>query len=185
LAVGIDNVLEGRFSRGRDHRISAEKFEALRKFQARPGDVLITVMATVGRSCVFPADAGPAIITKHVYRITVDPGQALPVFISMVLRGAIPVLAQIANQVRGQTRPGINGAILKSLEVPVPPIVEQLEIVRRVEALFAFADTIEQRVAAATARADRLTQVILAKAFRGELAPNTEDLAGAMVSDED
>ncbi len=53
--------------------------------------------------------------------------------------------------------------------LPVPPKEEQNEIVRRVEELFAFADTIEQKAAAALDRVDNLTQSILAKAFRGEL----------------
>jgi type I restriction enzyme S subunit len=43
--------------------------------------------------------------------------------------------------------------------------------------LFRLADTTEARVATATARADKLTQVILAKAFRGELVPTEADLA--------
>ncbi|MGU5547120.1 hypothetical protein ACV1CV_22480, partial [Aeromonas veronii] len=46
---------------------------------------------------------------------------------------------------------------------------EQTEIVRRVEQLFAYADTIEQQAKTAKARVDNLTQAILAKAFRGEL----------------
>jgi type I restriction enzyme S subunit len=50
-------------------------------------------------------------------------------------------------------------------------------IVRRVDALFTLADTIERQVAAAVARADRLTPSILAKAFRGELVPTEADLA--------
>lgn len=53
----------------------------------------------------------------------------------------------------------------------LPPLAEQLEIVRRVEQLFAFADQLEAKVAAAKNRIDHLTQSILAKAFRGELVP--------------
>ncbi|MFI5394991.1 MAG: hypothetical protein ACHQ9S_05610 [Candidatus Binatia bacterium] len=54
---------------------------------------------------------------------------------------------------------------------------EQHEIVGRVEALFKLADAIERRVAAATARAQKLTQAMLAKVFRGELVPTEADLA--------
>jgi type I restriction enzyme S subunit len=50
-------------------------------------------------------------------------------------------------------------------------------VVRRVEALFWLADAIEKRVAAATARTDKLTQAILAKAFRGKLVPTEAELA--------
>jgi type I restriction enzyme S subunit len=51
----------------------------------------------------------------------------------------------------------------------LPPFEEQTEIVRRVEQLFAHADKIEQQVQTAQKRVDKLTQSILAKAFRGEL----------------
>jgi type I restriction enzyme, S subunit len=57
------------------------------------------------------------------------------------------------------------------ITIPQPALPEQHEIVRRVDALFALADSIEQRVADATARANALTQATLAKAFRGELVP--------------
>ena len=45
------------------------------------------------------------------------------------------------------------------------------EIVRRVEALFAFADRIEAGLTEARAQVERLTPATLAKAFRGELVP--------------
>ena len=55
------------------------------------------------------------------------------------------------------------------LDLLLPPLPEQHEIVRRVEELFAYADQIEKRVEEARSRAKHLTQSILAKAFRGEL----------------
>ncbi|UUK73393.1 restriction endonuclease subunit S [Escherichia albertii] len=66
-------------------------------------------------------------------------------------------------------QPVISGAKIYSIEIVVPPIEEQREIVRRVEQLFAYADTIEKQVNNALARVNNLTQSILAKAFRGEL----------------
>jgi len=66
---------------------------------------------------------------------------------------------------------------VKEFPVPLPPIEEQQEIVRRVQALFKLADAIEKRVAAAKLRADKLTQSILARAFRGELVPTEAELA--------
>ena len=177
LAVGIDNVTQGGFRLGRQHRISEDKFRQLAKFQARPLDVLVTVMATVGRCCVFPADADRAIITKHVYRISADPSRIDPFYLCYVLRGDVGVREQIVEQVRGQTRPGINGQILKALQIQLPPLDEQHEIVRRVDALFKVADTIDESVVAASARADKLTRSILAMAFRGELVPTEAELA--------
>ena len=67
--------------------------------------------------------------------------------------------------------------------VNCPPIEEQTEIVARVEQLFTYAEQIEQRVKDAQARANHLTQSILAKAFSGELtadwrAQNPELITG-------
>ena len=58
---------------------------------------------------------------------------------------------------------------MRTFQCKLPNKEEQNEIVRRVEQLFAYADTIEQQAKAAKARVDKLTQAILAKAFRGEL----------------
>jgi type I restriction enzyme S subunit len=43
--------------------------------------------------------------------------------------------------------------------------------------MFKLADAVEKRVASATTRAAKLTQAILAKAFRGELLPTEAELA--------
>jgi type I restriction enzyme S subunit len=60
---------------------------------------------------------------------------------------------------------------IRDILVPVPPLAEQQEIVRRVEALFKTADALEARYRTAKAHVDKLAQSILAKAFRGELVP--------------
>lgn len=64
-----------------------------------------------------------------------------------------------------------------SLPIPLPPLTEQEEIVRRVERFFALADQLEKRVASATVRVEKTTQAVLAKAFRGELVPTEAELA--------
>ncbi|EKN5096633.1 restriction endonuclease subunit S [Yersinia enterocolitica] len=58
---------------------------------------------------------------------------------------------------------------LNVLPIGLPSEIEILEIVRRVEQLFTYADTIEKQVQSALLRVNNLTQSILAKAFRGEL----------------
>jgi hypothetical protein len=66
---------------------------------------------------------------------------------------------------------------LKRINIPLPPITEQHEIVRRVETLFNLADSIEKRVAAASLDNEKLTPAVLGKAFRGELVPTEAELA--------
>src|SRR5207249_7968329 len=71
----------------------------------------------------------------------------------------------------GSNVPQINNPDILPLQAPIPPLAEEQEIVRRVEALFALADQLETRYAKAKAHVGKLTQSILAKAFRGELVP--------------
>ncbi|WAX97313.1 restriction endonuclease subunit S [Aminobacter sp. NyZ550] len=171
LVIGIDNVQDGYFAKGAQNRISDAKFAELIRFAARPNDVLITVMATIGRVCVLPADLEQAIITKHVYRITVDDRCALPEFIAYGLRGSEAALSHMGANVRGQTRPGLNGEIIKSLLLPVPPLREQREIVRVIKSAFDWIDRLATEATGARRLIDRLDQAVLAKAFRGELVP--------------
>lgn len=68
-------------------------------------------------------------------------------------------------------QPVISGQKIYPLPIALPSLREQHEIVRRVETLFAFADRLEARCAAARKQAGQLTPALLAKAFRGELVP--------------
>jgi type I restriction enzyme S subunit len=60
---------------------------------------------------------------------------------------------------------------LAAFEIALPPLAEQREIVRRVEALFVYADRLDAHYRAARAQVERLTPALLAQAFRGELVP--------------
>jgi type I restriction enzyme S subunit len=75
------------------------------------------------------------------------------------------------------TMPKIDQGVIAEFPLKVPSLNEQQEIIRRVESLLTVANSIEMRVTAATARAEKLTQAILAKAFRGELVPTEAELA--------
>jgi type I restriction enzyme, S subunit len=172
LAIGIDNVLDGRFSLGSQHRISSAKFTGLSKFEARPLDVVVTVMATVGRV----ADLETSIITKHCYRITIPEQMVVPSFLAISLRAEGATRHHIFGNIRGQTRPGINGSILKQAPVSLPPTAEQEAIVEAVEDQFSVIDHLEADLAAKLVNAQALRQSILRHAFSGKLVPqNSSD----------
>jgi type I restriction enzyme S subunit len=177
LVVGIDNVQDGYFSMGSENRISEEKFSSLARYSARPGDVLVTVMATIGRSCVVPSGLEPAIITKHVYRITSDSALVTPRCLHLALWGSPTVREQMFGQVQGQTRPGLNGEILRRLCIPLPARGEQDRIVAAVESGLSKVDTLRVMVSKGLSHIARLRQSILRWAFEGKLVdqdPNDE-----------
>jgi type I restriction enzyme S subunit len=175
LVVGIDNVQDGYFSMGSENRISEEKFSSLAKYLARPGDVLVTVMATIGRTCVVPTGLEPAIITKHVYRITSDSALVTPRCLHLALWGAPKVREQMFGQVQGQTRPGLNGEILRRLCIPLPAREEQDRIVAAVESGLSKVDTLRAMVGKGLKHIARLRQSILRWAFEGKLVDRDPD----------
>jgi type I restriction enzyme S subunit len=68
---------------------------------------------------------------------------------------------------------------ISAVNLPVPSLAEQEEIVRRVESFFSLADRIEARFAEGRKRVNGITQAILGKAFSGELVPTEFELAKA------
>ncbi len=147
----------------------------------REGDLIVCrtngSLDLIGKAAVIPPLSRKHAFASYLIRLRLDKAKLLPNYFHAFLSGP-PGRVQIEERARttaGQFN--LNLDILRSLQLPFPPLPEQHEIVRRVEALFRQADAIEKRVAAATARAEKLTQAILAKAFRGELVPTEAELA--------
>ncbi len=142
--------------------------------QLQADDVLLCIIRNL-RVAIVPPEIAGANITQGAVRLR--PSEAvMPQFLAMWLK-APPAQGWMKRRYFGMDMPRINVEDARAVPVGLPPVPEQQEIVRRVDALFALADTIEKQVAAATARADRLTSSILAKAFRGELVPTEAELA--------
>ncbi|EHH2481609.1 restriction endonuclease subunit S [Vibrio parahaemolyticus] len=69
----------------------------------------------------------------------------------------------------GNNQKALNKATVQSIDISLPSIREQRAIVKKIERLFKKANKVEKQYLEAKARLERLTQSILAKAFRGEL----------------
>jgi type I restriction enzyme S subunit len=137
-----------------------------------PADtVCITIAANIASSAILTY---PACFPDSVVGVNPDGDLCLTKYVEFFVRTAQADLDQFAP---ATAQKNINIGILNDVVVPLPPFVEQQEIVRRVEALFKLANTIEKRVGLATARAEKMAQSILSKAFRGELVPTEAELA--------
>lgn len=69
----------------------------------------------------------------------------------------------------GSAQPNLSAKSLATYPLQLPSLKEQIEIVCRVEELFTFAAHAEIKATTALERINKITQSILAKAFRGEL----------------
>jgi type I restriction enzyme, S subunit len=141
-----------------------------------PAGTILIAMYGEGRTRGQVARLGINAATNQACAALVNEGLpgATCNFVYWFLRGRYEAMRQVSV---GGNQPNLSLGVIKRWPILLPPLPEQEEIVRRVEALFELADAIEKRVAAATSRAEGLTQAILAKAFRGELVPTEAELA--------
>ncbi len=71
----------------------------------------------------------------------------------------------------GTTRLKLNQSAMRKIQVPLPPLLEQQQIVAEIERCFSVADEAEATLDAELKRAERLWQSILKHAFSGKLVP--------------
>lgn len=94
--LGIDNAVQNTFVWGERRFISNEKYQELQSYRVFPGDVIVTIMGTIGRSAVIPDDIPVAINTKHLAAITLNREIANPLFLSYSIHSSPFVLKQSA-----------------------------------------------------------------------------------------
>jgi type I restriction enzyme S subunit len=164
-----------------DHRYLVVSDKEAGQYALKQDDLLFTryngSLEFVGVCAALTHDAPGYVYPDKLIRVRVRADRAIAKFIEIVF-GCRSMRTQVESFVKSSAgQRGVSGADLKAAKFSLPPIAEQTEIVRRVEALFALADRIEARCSAARTQAQRLTPLVLAKAFRGELVaqdPNDE-----------
>ena len=76
----------------------------------------------------------------------------------------------LKNMQTGTAQPQIPANILREIEIPLPPTIEEQNlIVQEIESRLSVADKMEESISQSLLRAEALRQSILKKAFSGEL----------------
>ncbi|MDI4634711.1 restriction endonuclease subunit S [Pelomonas sp. V22] len=170
--IFLRHIGEGYYSTRKPGFMATEVWrEHHQPYSVYGGELLVTKLGDPpGTACIYPEGVGAAMVTPDVMKMSVNPNAAdsrylMHFFNSPNSRKIVEALCF------GVTRLRIDLSMFKTFPIPLPPRDEQVEIVRRVELLFAYADRLEARLQAAQTAAQRLTPALLAKAFRGELVP--------------
>ena len=171
---GQEQVIRGDPNYG-DYYIDKRKFLELKSCEVEARDLLISLVGTIGKVLIIPDKFEKGIINPRLVKVSLH-SEISPEYIAKYL-GSTLAINMFKRDSHGGTMEILNLKMLKALPIPLPPKIEQHEIVRRVESMFKLADTIEKRVAVAASRSEKLIQAILAKAFRGELVPTEAKLA--------
>lgn len=124
---GQENVLGHDFTIG-DRYISEAKFTTLQSVEIFPGDVLISMMGSIGYSVVFPENTEKGIMDSHLIRIQVIKDKCVPLFLARIINDAVVIKNQIKSMSQGAIMSGLNSQIIKRILLPLPGTKEQEEI---------------------------------------------------------
>ncbi|WP_323009595.1 restriction endonuclease subunit S [Paracoccus sp. (in: a-proteobacteria)] len=142
------------------------------------GTLCITIAANIAETGILEFDS---CFPDSIVGFMADEGKTSALFIEYFIR---TVRADLEAFAPGVAQKNINLNTLSGVFVPMPPLPEQCEIVRRIETAFAKVDRLAAEAAKALKLLGRLDQRILAKAFAGELVPQdpTDEPAEALLA---
>ena len=122
---GQEQVISGNQFLG-NYYIDKKKYEQLNSCKVMPGDVLISLVGTVGKVLILSEDCQPGIINPRLVKITFDKRKIFPEYFAIAF-SLESVRSSLLGRAHGQTMNVLNLGMIKKLKLPVPPISRQKE----------------------------------------------------------
>jgi type I restriction enzyme S subunit len=158
-------IKPGRIVREKLRYVSPQTYEErVQRLIPESGDIIFAREGTVGTAAVVPPDFRPCL-GQRVMLMRSDTC-VIPAFLEHCLNSSV-VRQQYLPKIVGSTAPHLNVAEVKTLAIPLPPLVEQYRIVEEVESRLSVIEELETVVSIELQRASRLRRSILKRAFRG------------------
>ncbi|MBO2661875.1 restriction endonuclease subunit S [Shewanella algae] len=126
-------------------RLTLEELE-YSKWKLEVGDILVNRVNSIeylGKSAIVRELPEPAVFESNIMKFRVNPDLAIPEYIVKFLCSTTGLSQLRQNAKLAVNQASINQQDVQNCIVYLPELIEQTEIVRRVEELFAFADSIE------------------------------------------
>lgn len=157
----LADVGDGEYIDKSDRFLTSLKARELRCTYLKPGDVMVARMPDpLGRACIFPGDAKPAVTVVDVCIIRTNPLEQDARWLMRCLNSP-ECRNQIAGYATGTTRSRISRGNLGKIKIPLPPLAEQ----RRIAEVLDRAEALRAKRRAALAELDSLTQSLFLDLF--------------------
>jgi len=118
----IQNVLKDQLDLSDVAWVEPPENAEARRTRVRRGDVLMSITADLGRTCVVPPEVEGAFINQHLCLMRTETLE--PRFLSAFLTSGDAVM-QIRRKNRAAVKAGLNFDDVRSLQIPIPPLTEQ------------------------------------------------------------
>jgi type I restriction enzyme S subunit len=145
-----------------------------RRTQLESGDVLLTVVGTIGRCAVYRGIPKNVTFQRSVCVIKTSKDVLNESFLMMYLQSIQSYLDQNA---RGVAQRGIYLNQIRDLDIPIPTLTEQLAVVSNIEVL----DNFVQETQKVLAQTQKLRAAMLSELLSGEheIPANYDKVIGA------
>ncbi len=127
--------------------VSEATFLRHKSCAVKPGDLLMTMMGTIGRVYQVPEGAPEGIINPRLVRLAFDTSRILPEYAEVALEQP-PLQRLLDRRSHGGTMQGLNLEALASIRLPLPPLLEQRKIAEILAAWDAAIEKTDQLIAA-------------------------------------
>ena len=117
---GQEQVIRNNASYG-DYYIGSDKYKELENCKVQPGDVLISLVGSYGKSLVIPESFEPGIINPRLMKITFDKTKIEPSYFQYLFQ-TDSMRKIVSENTHGGTMDILNVGIVKKLRIPLPPI---------------------------------------------------------------
>ena len=128
-----ENAFTGDFSMG-DYYITEDKYKELKSCELYPGDLVISMMGTIGACAIFPKNAEKGIMNSHLLRLQFN-NEVIPEYIMYLLRDSVLIRKQIDRLSVGSIMSGLSSSVVKKLVFPIPKLAEQKRIVEYLDSI--------------------------------------------------
>ncbi len=150
--------------------ITSEKYQELKGFAVKAGDILISCAGTIGEVYKLPPECEEGVINQALMRVRLNQNIIEGYFCYYF--GEI-IKDDVIDKSNGTAMKNIPPfKVLKAIQIKLPTINEQTEIVRIVDNLLAKEQQAHSIAQNALAKIDLIKKSILVRAFRGQLATN-------------
>lgn len=130
---GQEQVLAEDPSYG-DYYVDEDRYQRLESCAIRPGDILVTLVGTPGKTLVLPDAIEEGIINPRLVRISPAADRVDPNFLALWLESS-RTRAILTSLSQGGTMDVLNTKLLSALKIGLPPLCEQREIAERIHDL--------------------------------------------------
>ena len=161
-------IIDGRIALDEVRKTTVEIAARYARSTLRSGDVLLSIVGTIGKVAFVPPELAGGNITQSSVRIRVSEAIASREWIAYALR--TPTMkVQFGGMMLGTGVPRLNVAHVRETETPLPPLEEQRRIVAKLDAIFEQTRSTKVRLERLPALLKKLKRSILTAAFRGDL----------------